>query len=99
MSNGEAERAVQTVKSILKKGGDPYLALLAYRTTPLHNGYSPSELLMNSSTLPITREARRPIIPNHDSLVEKEEELRKKRKDRRHRAKELPVLLPGEDVR
>ena len=33
------------------------------------------------STLPITREARRPIIPNHDSLVEKKEELRKKQKE------------------
>ena len=28
-SNGEAERAVQTMKNILKKASDPYLALLA----------------------------------------------------------------------
>jgi hypothetical protein len=45
-SNGEAERAVQTLKNILKKNEDPYLGLLAYRNSPLHNGYSPAELLM-----------------------------------------------------
>lgn len=57
-SNGEAERAVGTVKSLLKKNMDPYLALLSYCSTPLQNGYSPSELLMGHilrSTLPTTR--------------------------------------------
>ena len=57
-SNGEAERAVGTVKSLLKKYSDPYLALLSYRSTPLQNGYSPSELLMSRtlrSTIPTTR--------------------------------------------
>ena len=45
-SNGEAERMVKTVKEMLKKAEDPYLALLSYRTTPLSHGWSPSQILM-----------------------------------------------------
>lgn len=33
-SNGEAERAVRTVKSLLQKNEDPHKALMAYRATP-----------------------------------------------------------------
>ena len=33
--NGEAERAVRTVKSLLKECSDPHLALLSCRSTPL----------------------------------------------------------------
>ena len=44
--NGEAERAVRTVKELVKQP-DPYIALLNYRNTPIRNGYGPAELLMN----------------------------------------------------
>ena len=55
-SNGMIERHVGTIKDMLKKAEDPYIALLAYRTTPLHNGFSPAELLMGRklhTTLPM----------------------------------------------
>ena len=58
-ANGEAERAVKTVKQLLEKNSDPYLAMLAYRSTPLENGYSPVEQLMGRklrTTLPMATE-------------------------------------------
>ena len=45
-SNGEVERAVRTIKNLLKKAADPHDALLLYCATLLNNGYSPAELLM-----------------------------------------------------
>ena len=71
-SNGEAERTVQTIKSILNKTKDPYLGLLSYRATPLANGYSPAELLMGKklcSTLPMIQEMYKPRLPPHSEIV------------------------------
>jgi transposase InsO family protein len=104
ISNGEAERAVGTIKSLLKKAEDPYLAILAYRVTPLPNGYSPSQLLMGRilrSTVPSSREIRKPSIPDSKSLIAREKQLREKQKrnfDRRHGVRELPVLTEGDLV-
>ncbi|XP_062588694.1 uncharacterized protein K02A2.6-like [Saccostrea cucullata] len=48
-SNGEAERAVQTIKNLWTKCDDKQLALLDYRTTPLENiNLSPAQLLMDA---------------------------------------------------
>lgn len=55
-SNGEAERAVQTIKQMLRKCTDPHKALLAYRNTPLEIiNLSSAQLLQNrmlKTTLP-----------------------------------------------
>eukprot|EP00118_Oscarella_pearsei_P023104 m.272463 g.272463 ORF g.272463 m.272463 type:complete len:1311 (+) comp40563_c0_seq3:40-3972(+) len=103
-ANGEAERAVQTVKALLNQSDDPYLALLAYRSTPLSNGYSPAELLMSRkirSTVPMIPELRKPKIPDIFALQEVEERKRahsKENYDKRHRVKELPTLQVGDRV-
>jgi len=47
--NGEAERAVQTVKGLMKKDVNIHAALCAYRDTPLANGYLPAELMFGRS--------------------------------------------------
>ena len=103
-SNGEAERAVGTVKSLLKKSSDPYLALLAYRSTPLQNGYSPSELLMCRTlrtTIPSSHKQRTPKIPDIGFLRKREEQLRARQKenfDSHHGVRDLPPLSEGTTV-
>ncbi len=100
-SNGEVERAVRTVKDILKKENDPTKALLAYRSTPLASGYSPAELLMGrkiKSTIPIVSKNLTPSLPKMKELKVKEETYRSKQKnnyDNRHSAKKLKPLPSG----
>ncbi|CAB0016247.1 unnamed protein product [Nesidiocoris tenuis] len=97
-ANGAAEAAVKTAKSLLKKNtGDFELALLAYRNTPLANGFSPAELLFgrrlrdNLPSTPTSRQER----PDSETIFKQEEKYRssyKKNFDSRHRAKELEPL-------
>ena len=44
-ANRTAEHAVHTVKPLLSKSNDLYVATLAYHSTPLEDGYSPAQLL------------------------------------------------------
>lgn len=103
-SNGEAERAVRTVKGLMKKSKDPYLALMAYRATPLSNGHSPSELLMGRklrTTVPVLPSCLQPGWTDVTKLREKEQREREKQWKRfntRHRARDLGVLNPGDHV-
>ena len=103
-TNGEAERAVRTIKTLLSKNDDPLLALLTYCSTPLQNGYSPAELLMGRklrTTLPTISQTLQPKLPNKRTLQSKEDDMRNKQKANyncRHRARNLEPLLPGETV-
>ena len=100
-SNGEVERAVQTIKMILKKCSDEYLALLNYRGTPLHNGYSPAQLSMGRklrTRVPRHPDELKPKTPDNDQIRKKEREYRTKIKfdyDHRHRVVEGKVTASG----
>ena len=102
--NGEAERAVRTVKNLLKGSVDPYAALLQYRATPLANGYSPAELLMSrrlQTGLPASSNVLMPTPPRHDIVKEREDDYKKKMKrnfDSRHAAHPLTPLEIGDEV-
>ncbi len=103
-ANGEAERAVQTAKGLLRKASDPHLALLTYRTTPNHTGYSPAQLLMGRqlrSTLPITTSALKPAIPDNVTVAENDHAA-KQRQERnfnsRHRVRSPQPWQRGEEV-
>jgi transposase InsO family protein len=102
--NGAAERAVRTIKELLKGSGDPYLALLNYRTTPLANGYSPAELLMSRklrTKLPSTTAQLQAKAPDRDRFNTYELSQRHKQKknfDRAHVAKPLSPLSTGQEV-
>ena len=81
--NGEAERAVGTIKNLLKKSDDPYKALLAYRSTPLQVGYSPAQLLMGRvlrTVVPTTRAQREPCIPDLSLVRSKDKENKARQK-------------------
>ena len=103
-SNGEVEHAVQMAKNILKKSSEPEKALLAYRSTPLQSGYSPSQLLMGRvirSTLPTLDSKLNPKLPELATLRRREDESRRKQKlcyDKRHRAIPFTTLKPDSEV-
>ena len=72
-SNSKAERAVATIKNLLKKG-DTYLVLLAYCSNPLEIGFSPSQLLVSRtlrSTIPTVREQRKSKVPDRELVRER----------------------------
>ena len=94
-SNGEVERMVQTIKGMLKKPGDPHLAVLAYRATPLPwCGLSPSELCMGRrlrTTVPQTSQQLTPTwtyLPQFKKANAKQKNKQKANYDRRHRVTE-----------
>ena len=103
-SNGEAERSVKTIKGLLTKSKDPYLAVMEYRATPLFNGCSPAQLLMGRrirTTLPVHPSMLEPQWPDLASVCAKERQYKQQQKanfDRHHNARELPALKQGTEV-
>jgi transposase InsO family protein len=105
-SNGEAERAIQTVKKLWRKAEDKYLVLLDYRTTPLPGvNLSPSQLLMGRrprNILPTANELLKP--QSHDTvrvknLFDEQKQDQKFYHDRRRGVRELSPLQDGAAVR
>ena len=102
-SNGEAERAVKTAKSILRQE-DPWLALMIYLDTVIAaTGCSPSQLIMgchlrtNLSTLGVKL---RLSLPNQDDVKDTDKATKlgyQHYYNARHGA--LPDLQPGDVVK
>ena len=102
-ANGEAERAVQTAKNLLKQPNFE-LALLNYRSTPTVTGISPSEALMGRrlrTRVPTLTQNLVPQSPDIRKLQSQDREMKQKYKisyDQRHGAKPLRVLNPEDPV-
>lgn len=101
-ANGEAERAVRTVKKLLQDAPDPYKALLSYRATPIPSyGLSPAELLMGRRIRTEIPQKKECLIPKWSYIKEFREadakckDRQKRDYERRHRIRPLPPL-PGE---
>ncbi|ENN80591.1 hypothetical protein YQE_02988, partial [Dendroctonus ponderosae] len=102
-SNGCVEAAVKTAKSLLKKNDDIYRALLAYRTTSLECGFSPSELMFGRKIRSFI-----PLLPsqlntptNTQSLADRESQAKErssKQYNNRHRSRKLSDLGVGDYV-
>jgi len=92
------------MKMVLNKSSDEYLALLNYRDTPLHHGYSPAQLSMGRklrTRVPCHPDELKPETPVYDHIRRKEREYRAKLKfnyDQRHRVAEGEELSPGDRV-
>ena len=91
-SNGMVERAVKTLKKLLKQSPDPHLAVLRFRATPLPwCGLSPSELLMGRQIRTTIPQTSVHLIPKWAYLAEfrradkQFKESQKKNFDKRHR--------------
>jgi len=91
---------VQTIKGLLQKAADPYLALLVYHSTSLQHGWSPAELSMGQklrSRIPVRPEVICPKWSFLKQFREADAHIKKRQKedfDRQHRAGNLPPREP-----
>ncbi|XP_064621114.1 uncharacterized protein K02A2.6-like [Lineus longissimus] len=107
-SNGQVERAIQSIKDIFKKCeqscDDPSIALLNFRNTPLDGvGQSPAQLLMSrrlNSKLPILPNLLKPkVVDNaHEKLTDRQNR-QKQYYDKRVSNSTNADIHPGDAVR
>ena len=107
-ANGQAESAIKTAKSILRKAkkskSDPYLAILAARNTPTeYMDSSPAQRLVGRRTkpqLPITAELLKPQHLNTEDINRRIKTRHQKQAHYYNRkARDLPPLQEGDVVR
>ena len=103
-ANGEAERAVQTAKSILRLP-DPLLALMVQRsTTCVSTGFSPAQLIMGRqirTTLPVLPSHLEPRWPRREIVHANDAQAKASQQhyhDIRASVQPLRPLEPGEKV-
>ena len=101
-SNGLAERAVQTVKNLLRKASDPWKAMLNYRNTVIDDiGLSPAQMFFNrrlKTTLPISS----PLLEYGTLPKNLRKQMKSRQKKQKHYydrgSKPLKPLHPGDKV-
>ncbi|XP_037568402.1 uncharacterized protein K02A2.6-like [Dermacentor silvarum] len=102
--NGKVERMGSTVKDLLQKADDPYLALLAYRDTPGVNRVSPAQLLMGrrlQTRVPKASHQLEPTWPPSVPFTRRDQDNRRRQAsdfNRRHAAHELRPVQAGKQV-
>ena len=103
-SNGEVERAVQTAKKILKQDY-PFLALMAYRTTPVHpTQTSPCQLIMGRQIRTRIPKLENNLLPQWPTKKEVQQNDKRAKAqyrvtyDRRRGTRHLSELQPGYQV-
>ena len=104
-SNGQVERMVQTLKTLLKKSEDIFQGLLNYRSTPFPwCNLSPAELLMGRKLRTLLPVTDKQLIPQWNYLREfksanqKFKDKQKEDYDRRHRTMEMPLIPEDSEV-
>jgi len=98
-SNGQVERMVRTIKNMLERSNDPFVALLSYRATPLPwCNLSPAELSMGRKIRTSVPQTNKHLMPEWTYLTDfrkKSAQFKKKQKenfDNRHRVHSLPEI-------
>ena len=100
-SNGQAERAVQTVKKLLRTSGDLYLSVLNYNATPMPwCGFSPSELLMGRKVRTTVPQVAEHFCPNWLFYRKNQEFKRQQEKqyNQHHQTRPQLELEEGDEV-